>query len=292
MKLVTYKHAGAIRLGAVRSTGGSADQVGHDVAVIDFTSLGYASMEAFVSAGDVALSQAQRLLVAGGSLLPLSEVELLSPLLAPPRIFCIGLNYRDHAAESKMAVQAVPTVFLKLQSSLTGHNSPIVLPKNSHEPDYEAELAVVIGKGGAHIKDDWQDHVYGYTILNDVSARDVQLATSQWVLGKSYKTFCPVGPWIVTADEITDPHALDILLTIDGEALQHANTRDLIFKLPVLIEYISSIVALEPGDIISTGTPPGVGLGRTPKRWLKPGEEVAITIEGIGTLTNRTIAEA
>jgi 2-keto-4-pentenoate hydratase/2-oxohepta-3-ene-1,7-dioic acid hydratase in catechol pathway len=149
----------------------------------------------------------------------------------------------------------------------------------------------VIGKGGANIAQDWEDHVYGYTILNDVSARDIQLATTQWVLGKSFATFCPVGPWIVTRDEVTDPHALDISLSIDGERLQHANTRDLIFKIPALIEYISSIVALEPGDIISTGTPPGVGLGRTPKRWLKPGEEVSITIESIGTLTNRTVAE-
>jgi 2-keto-4-pentenoate hydratase/2-oxohepta-3-ene-1,7-dioic acid hydratase in catechol pathway len=282
MKLVTYTYEGQIKPGAVRQTGERAEVV--DLSAID-------TLEKVIAAGDQALAAAEAAVADNSAAAYLEDVELLSPLLAPPRIFCIGLNYLDHAAESQMKVQADPTVFLKLQSSLTGHNSPIILPTRSTEPDYEAELAVVIGKGGANISQDWQSHIFGYTILNDVSARDIQLATTQWVLGKSFATFCPVGPWITTSDEIADPHALDISLTIDGETLQHANTRDLIFKLPALIEYISSIVALEPGDIISTGTPPGVGLGRTPKRWLKPGETVSITIEGIGTLTNSTVAQ-
>ena len=187
----------------------------------------------------------------------------------------------------------VPTVFMKLASSVCGPGDEIILPKNSAEPDYEAELAVVIGKGGFRIAaEDWEQHVFGYTIVNDVSARDVQLATTQWTLGKSFPTFTPIGPWIVTKDEIPDPHSLDIALTIDGEELQHSNTKHLIFGIPRLIEYISSITPLEPGDVISTGTPQGVGLGREPKRWLKPGEEIAITIEGIGELRNRTRAEA
>lgn len=291
MKLITYKHSGEVKLGAVLTSKQIDADAEPDAAVIDLAPLGCASMEALIAAGGGALAQAAELAAKGMPAAALSEIELLSPLLAPPRIFCIGLNYLDHAAESQMKVQADPTVFLKLQSSLTGHNSLIILPQRSAEPDYEAELAVVIGKGGSNIAQDWEEHVYGYTILNDVSARDIQLATSQWVLGKSFATFCPVGPWIVTRDEITDPHALDISLSIDGEQLQYGNTRDLIFKIPALIEYISGIVALEPGDIISTGTPPGVGLGRTPKRWLKPGEEVSITIEKIGTLTNRTAAE-
>ena len=133
---------------------------------------------------------------------------------------------------------------------------------------------------------DWKRYVFGYTILNDVSARDVQLATSQWTLGKSFDTFAPLGPVIVTSDEIADPHVLDIRLSIGGEVLQSSNTRELIFKVPDLIQYISSIVTLQPGDIVSTGTPAGVGLGRTPKRWLRPGEEVAIEIDSIGRLTN------
>jgi 2-keto-4-pentenoate hydratase/2-oxohepta-3-ene-1,7-dioic acid hydratase in catechol pathway len=224
-----------------------------------------------------------------GESLALSSVTLLAPLLHPPRIFGIGLNYREHATESKMAVQAVPTVFLKLASSITGPDTDVLLPPNATQPDYEAELAVVIGKGGHNIAADrWQEHVFGYTILNDVSARGVQLATTQWNLGKSFPTFTPLGPAIVTADEIPDPHVLGISLTLSGETMQSANTRDLIFPVPQLIEYISSIVPLEAGDIISTGTPPGVGLGRTPQRWLLPDEEMVITIEGLGTLRNTT----
>lgn len=226
-----------------------------------------------------------------GEPLPLSEVTLVAPLQRPPRIFGIGLNYREHAAESKMTVQAVPTVFMKLASSIVGPDSDVLLPPEATEPDYEAELAVVIGKGGHRIAaDDWEQHVFGYTIVNDVSARGVQLATSQWTLGKSFPTFTPMGPFIATRDEVPDPHALDIKLTLSGEVMQSANTRDLIFRIPELIAYLSSIVALEPGDIISTGTPPGVGLGRTPKRWLRDGEEMVIEVERLGTLRNRTRA--
>lgn len=226
-----------------------------------------------------------------GPAIPLTSVKLLAPLQHPPRIFGIGLNYREHAAESKMAVQAVPTVFLKLPSSLTGPDTDVLLPANAVNTDYEAELAVVIGKPGHNIKpEDWEQHVLGYTILNDVSARGVQLATTQWTLGKSFPTFTPLGPAIVTKDEIADPHALDIKLTLSGEVMQDANTRDLIFRIPALIEYISSIVPLEAGDIISTGTPPGVGLGRTPQRWLRDGEEMVVEIAGLGTLRNRTRA--
>jgi len=219
----------------------------------------------------------------------IDEVTLLAPLERPPRIFGIGLNYREHAVESKMVVQSVPTVFMKLASSITGPDTDVLLPPEATEPDYEAELAVVIGEGGYRIAaSDWERHVFGYTIVNDVSARGVQLATSQWTLGKSFRTFTPMGPWIVTRDEVADPHELEIKLTLSGEVMQHANTRNLIFRVPELIAYLSSIVELETGDVISTGTPPGVGLGRSPKRWLKDGEDMVIEIEKIGTLRNRT----
>jgi 2-keto-4-pentenoate hydratase/2-oxohepta-3-ene-1,7-dioic acid hydratase in catechol pathway len=256
--------------------------------------LGYADAESFIAAGPEGLGAARSLVGQGslrqGSGTPLSSVELLSPVLNPPRIFCVGLNYLDHAAESKMAVQAVPTIFMKLPSAITGPDSEIVLPANSTQPDYEAELAVVIGRRAANVtRDNWRECVFGYTILNDVSARDVQLATSQWTLGKSFPTFCPIGPWIVTSDELTDPHSLDVRLTIDGENMQQANTRDFIFDIPAVLGYISAVVPLEPGDIVSTGTPQGVGLGRTPQRWLRPGEEVVIEISGIGRLVNRTV---
>jgi len=167
-----------------------------------------------------------------------------------------------------------------------------VLPKASVKPDYEAELAVVIGKPGYQIPAaKWEEHVFGYTIMNDISARDVQRATTQWSLGKSFPTFAPMGPWVVSKDEVGDPHVLDISLTIGEEKLQDSNTSLLIFKVPALIEYISGIVPLQVGDVISTGTPAGVGMGRTPQRWLKPGEEMVIQIARIGELRNPLVAE-
>jgi 2-keto-4-pentenoate hydratase/2-oxohepta-3-ene-1,7-dioic acid hydratase in catechol pathway len=223
---------------------------------------------------------------------PLSEVKLHAPLPNPPRIFAIGLNYRDHAVESGMAIPTTPVVFIKLATSVIGPGEAIVLPHNSTQPDYEAEFAFVIGKGGYRIPASaWREHVYGYTNVNDVSARDVQFSSTQWSMSKSFPTFCPLGPAIVTADEIADPHQLAIGLSIDGEQLQNSNTRELVFKIPDLIEYLSSITPLLPGDIVSTGTPPGVGLGRNPKRWLRPGETVTVTVEGLGSLTNPVVAE-
>jgi 2-keto-4-pentenoate hydratase/2-oxohepta-3-ene-1,7-dioic acid hydratase in catechol pathway len=223
---------------------------------------------------------------------PLAEVRLHAPLLNPPRIFCIGANYSEHAKETGHAVGEFPIVFFKMTTAIIGPGDSIVLPVNSSEPDYEAELAFVIGRGGFRIAaEDWQHHVYGYTIVNDVSARDIQRSTSQWSLAKSFPTFCPMGPAIVTADEVCDPHSLEIRLTIDGETLQHASTNQLVFQIPRLVEYISSITPLLPGDIVSTGTPAGVGIGRTPKRWLKPGESVTISIEHVGAITNPVVAE-
>jgi len=184
----------------------------------------------------------------------------------------------------------VPTIFLKLTSALNGPRSAVVLPKLTQQPDYEAEFAFVIGTGGKSISaDTWEEHVFGYTIMNDVSARDVQMATSQWSLGKSFDTFAPLGPAIVTKDEVPDPHALDIRLTIGGEVLQHSNTRELIFRVPDLIAYLSAITPLEAGDIISTGTPAGVGFGRTPHRWLRPGETIVTEVESLGQSVNPVV---
>ncbi|HZY72694.1 MAG TPA: fumarylacetoacetate hydrolase family protein [Edaphobacter sp.] len=259
--------------------------------VVSLSSLGFRSVRNIIQSGEQALDDI-RAKVVNAPRLQLSQVTLHAPIPRPSRIFAIGLNYQKHADESKMAVQKVPTVFMKLASSVVGPDAPIVLPKISTEPDYEAEFGVVIGKPGYQIAaEDWKQHVFGYTIVNDVSARDIQLATSQWTLGKSFPSFCPLGPAVVTADEIPDPHALDISLTIDGETLQSSNTSDLIFKIPELIAHLSSLTPLEAGDVISTGTPEGVGLGRTPKRWLKPSEEVVVTISGLGQLRNRTVAE-
>jgi 2-keto-4-pentenoate hydratase/2-oxohepta-3-ene-1,7-dioic acid hydratase in catechol pathway len=278
MKLVTYVAGGKEPKPGLVVDGG----------IVDLGAEGFADAIAFIAAPhSVQVDVAGRKPTA-----TMEEAKLLAPILRPPRIFCIGLNYLEHAAESKMKVQAVPTVFFKLASAVVGPGAEVVLPKASTQPDYEAELAVVIGKPGYQIKaEDWEEHVFGYTILNDVSARDVQLATSQWSMGKSFPTFCPVGPWIVSKDEVGDPHKLDIGITVSGEVLQNSNTSLLIFNIPALIAHLSGIVPLEVGDIISTGTPPGVGMGRTPQRWLRPGEEMVVTIEKIGELRNRTVAE-
>lgn len=223
----------------------------------------------------------------------LQYVELLAPIPRPPKLICVGLNYRDHAAETGMPIPKVPTIFSKFHNTVIGPGSPIVLPKNSTQPDYEAELAFVIGRGGRHIAaEDWEGHVFGYTIVNDVSARDFQMATSQWLMGKTFDTFAPMGPHIVTADEIADPHALDISLRVNGEMLQHSNTRELIFKIPELVAYLSSVMTLEPGDVVSTGTPAGVGFARKPPRYLRPGDEVAVSVAGVGELRNPVVAEA
>jgi 2-keto-4-pentenoate hydratase/2-oxohepta-3-ene-1,7-dioic acid hydratase in catechol pathway len=222
----------------------------------------------------------------------LNEVQLHAPLTNPPRLFAIGLNYREHATESGLKLPDFPVVFFKLQTSIIGPGEAIVLPKNSTEPDWEAELAFVIGKGGFRIPAaQWREHVYGYTIINDVSARDIQRSTTQWSMSKSFPTFCPMGPAIVTADEIADPHNLAIGLSINGEVLQNSRTNQLVFGIPALIEYLSSIAPLLPGDIVSTGTPSGVGMGRKPPRWLKPGDSVTVTVEGLGSLTNPVVAE-
>lgn len=191
-----------------------------------------------------------------------------------------------------MEIPHVPTIFSKFPNVVIGPGDAIVLPKNSTRPDYEAELAFVIGKGGRHIAaQNWREHVFGYTIVNDVSARDFQMATSQWLMGKTFDTFAPMGPAIVTEDEVPDPHALDISLEIGGEILQRSNTRELIFRIPEIVEHISSVVTLEPGDVIATGTPAGVGFARKPPRFLQPGDEVVIRIQGLGELRNRCVAE-
>ncbi|MBV9303313.1 MAG: fumarylacetoacetate hydrolase family protein [Acidobacteriaceae bacterium] len=223
---------------------------------------------------------------------PLQQVRLLAPIPKPRKLICVGLNYRDHAAETGAQIPKVPTIFNKFATSVIGPEANIVLPKVSHLIDYEAEFAFVIAPGGRNVPaDNWREHVFGYTLVNDVTARDYQRATSQWLMGKTFDTFAPMGPWIVTADEISDPHELDIQLQVNGELLQDSNTRELIFKIPDLIAFLSSVFTLEPGDIVSTGTPAGVGFVRKPPRFLHPEDEVAVKIPAIGELRNRVVAE-
>ena len=283
MRLISFHKNGGYSAGIVQNSG-----------VFPLSNAGFEDAVSFIAGGAKARMHVEGLVKSASArdLLPLDSVRLSAPIPRPPKILCIGLNYRDHAKESNMEVPSVPTVFAKYASSVIGPGEPIVLSAATQKPDYEAEFAVVIGRRAKQVqRAQWSDYVFGYTILNDVSARDVQLATSQWTLGKSFDTFAPMGPHVVTADEVRDPHALDIRLSINDETLQHSNTRELIFGVPELIEYLSRMMTLEPGDIISTGTPAGVGLGRTPPRWLRPGEEVHIEIEGIGSLRNPVIAE-
>jgi len=266
-----------------------------DHKAIGLNAAGFPDLLALIAGGAEATDRVRRFLdrVSAGEDFDPATAKLRAPIPRPPKIICIGLNYRDHAEETRMAIPEVPTVFSKYATSVTGHGHPIVLPKNSTRPDYEAELAVVIGKGGRHIPESrWRDHVFGYTILNDVSARDFQMATSQWMMGKTFDTFAPMGPAIVTADEIEDPHNLNISLTLNGQVMQNSNTRNLIFDVPKLIAHLSSVFTLEPGDVISTGTPAGVGFARKPPVYLKPGDEVVVEVQGVGQLRNGVVAEA
>ena len=284
-----------MRLVTFRRSGGTAEPgvIVRD-RVIGLSKAGFADMIAVLDGGDAARAKIENLIYSppADSTFALSGVTLLAPVPRPPKLICVGLNYRDHAIESKMEIPTVPTIFSKFSSAVIGPGAPIVLPKNSTRPDYEAEFAFVIGRGGRHIAaDDWQNHVAGYTIINDVSARDFQMATTQWLMGKTFDTFAPMGPHLVTADEVKDPHALDISLTIGGDVLQNSNTRELIFKIPELVAFLSSVITLETGDVVSTGTPAGVGFARKPPRYLQPGDEVIVRVDEIGELRNPVVAE-
>jgi 2-keto-4-pentenoate hydratase/2-oxohepta-3-ene-1,7-dioic acid hydratase in catechol pathway len=214
----------------------------------------------------------------------------------PTDILCIGVNYRQHAAETGSAIPQNPMLFIKSSNTLNHPGGEIVIPKNSAMVDFEAELCVIIGKAARHVsRENALDYVFGYTCANDVSARDWQrdkaLGGGQFARGKSFDTFCPLGPWIVTRDEIADPNKLAIRCTINGQMMQDASTADMIYDVPALIASLSSTMTLQPGAIILTGTPHGVGMGRTPPVWLKPGDRVAVEIEGIGRLENACVAE-
>jgi 2-keto-4-pentenoate hydratase/2-oxohepta-3-ene-1,7-dioic acid hydratase in catechol pathway len=220
--------------------------------------------------------------------------KLLAPVPDPRKIICIGLNYRDHAAESGVPVPTEPILFSKYPTTLIGHGGQIILPSASHEVDYEAELVVVIGRKGRHIsRERALEYVGGYAVGHDVSARDWQLNKpgKQWMAGKTFDTFAPVGPELVTPDEVPDPQNLGIRLRLNGQTMQDSSTSQLVFGVAELIAYLSQIFTLEPGDLIFTGTPPGVGMARKPPVWLKPGDQVEVEIDRLGTLQNTVIAE-
>ena len=281
MRLVTFRHHGQIRVGV---------QVGD--AVLDLNKANPtipADVILLLQAGIPALALAQEALAGATNrdFLPQEEIALLAPVPRPGKILCIGHNYKGHIGIGKTELPEYPNFFCKTANTITGHGHPILIPRVTSQMDYEAELAVIIGKSGRDISEEKaMDHVAGYSIFNDVSARDYQKRTSQWFLGKSFDTFGPLGPALVTADEVPDPHCLDLELKVNDEAKQRTNTSDSIFSVPFLVSYLSRVMTLDPGDVIATGTPAKLPEAADPPRFLEAGDVVKITIEKLGTLMN------
>jgi len=276
-----------MKLGVLKNKGAAViSQNGY----IPLSSLGFnGTLEQLINAGREVLMEVQNRLSSYTEFIPFRDEELDAPLRTPGKIAAIGLNYIDHASESKMELPKYPLVFTKFNSSITGPYDPIVIPSSvTDKVDYEVELAVVIGRRAHNVsKENALQYVFGYTVINDVSARDLQFADGQWVRGKSLDTFCPMGPYIVTADEISDPQDLQLSCTVNSQVLQNASTKDMIFGVADLISMLSGSFTFEPGDIISTGTPSGVGFIRKPPIYLTNNDEMITEVESIGKLINR-----
>ena len=279
MKLVTFEStSGEPRPGVIAGEG-----------IIDLCELDHSLPKGLREILDANALRRVAELASTSSAVKADQPRLLSPIPRPNKIIGIGLNYRNHAIESGMAIPTEPIVFAKFASVVIGPEMPIRLPEMSTEVDFEAELAVVIGRRGRNIpQGEAMSYVAGYMLANDVSARDWQLKKpgGQWILGKTFDTFCPLGPALITADEVPEPHALRIQFRLNGETMQDSNTSELIFRVDQLIAYLSQVFTLEPGDVILTGTPPGVGFARKPPVFLKPGDVCEVEIERLGILRN------
>lgn len=295
MKLLTFKQDQQFRLG-IRSDKGVLDvaAAAQQLAAANIP----ATVDEVIAQGEAAVNALRALEASAGehASLWLNEEELeLGPCVTNPgKIICVGLNYRKHAEETNMPVPQFPILFNKFNNTLTGHKADVALPRASQKVDYEAELVIVIGKTTKYVdKEEALDHVFGYCNVNDLSARDLQLRTNQWLLGKTCDGFSPLGPYLVTADEVGNPNELSIKAIVNGEVRQNSNTNDMIFYCDEIVSYISQHFTLSPGDIILTGTPEGVVMGYPPERqiYLKDGDVVTIEIEKLGSLTNRLVAE-
>ncbi|MEX0728264.1 MAG: fumarylacetoacetate hydrolase family protein [Planctomycetaceae bacterium] len=289
MRLGTMDINGDHRLvGAV----GEGNQLKHvDLAQID-RSLAI-SMTELLGLPD-GLAKAAMALAAGQSKGPFVSGKLLAPVTNPGKVLCIGLNYRDHAIESNAPIPSEPICFSKFTSAVIGPDEAVRLPKSAHQVDYEAELVVIIGREAKYVPaEKAMDYVAGYTVGNDVSARDWQIGRpgGQWLLGKTPDTFAPIGPYLVTADEIADPHQLKIQLRLNGETMQNSSTKELIFPIEQVIAHVTQLFTLSPGDIIFTGTPPGVGMARKPPVFIKEGDVMEVEIEGLGVLRNGVVRD-
>lgn len=281
MRLISYVGARGVRAAVVRA--------GEWFDVQDGDGQLPSSVAELLALGSEGVERAERA-TRDAKPLERDSLRLVAPIVQPEKIICIGLNYADHAAESGSAIPAEPVVFCKFPTALAGPEDVIRLPSVSEKVDYEAELVVVIGRGGRDIDErQAMQHVGGYTCGHDVSARDWQLQKpgNQWLLGKTFDTFAPIGPQLVTPDEIPEPENLNIMLRLNGETMQSSNTRQLIFPIRKLIAYVSQVATLKPGDLIFTGTPPGVGAARKPPVYLKAGDSVEVEIERLGVLRNR-----
>ena len=279
MKLVRFGAVGDERPGMIDAQGRLRDLTGH-ISEIDPAAVAAGEIERLKSLDPESLS-----LVEGSP-------RLGTPLAGIGKIVCIGLNYSDHAAEAGAEAPKSPIAFFKPTSSLNGPNDPIRMLRNSRHMDWEVELCVVIGKRCSNVAEDQAlSHVAGYCAANDVSERKFQgLGTGQWILGKSGDTFCPLGPWFVTADEVPDPQKLRLWLKVNGQTMQDGTTADMIFPVAHLVSYVSGFMSLNPGDIVLTGTPAGVGLGKKPPLYLKAGDRVELGIEGLGGQSNEIVA--
>jgi 2-keto-4-pentenoate hydratase/2-oxohepta-3-ene-1,7-dioic acid hydratase in catechol pathway len=289
MQLVTYQRRDEPRLGALRTASAGGLEV---VDLCDQDASLPMSMKALLESGDAALRRAAAA-AASGRAVSLEQARLLAPVLDPQKIICVGLNYADHAAETGATVGDEPVIFNKFPTCLRGPGDAIELPPESNEVDYEAELVVVIGKRARRVpRESAFDYVAGYACGHDVSARDWQKNKpgKQWLLGKSFDSFAPLGPWLATRDEIPSPGELPIELRLNGKVMQSSNTRQLIFGIDYLVSYLSHVCTLLPGDLLYTGTPPGVGTARKPPVYLQPGDVAEVTIEGLGTLRNPVVA--
>ena len=284
MKLATFTHAGVTRVGVVV-----------DDEIVDLAAAAPdlpREMTAFLAAGTAAGERARAAAARGAARLPLASVRLEAPVLRPPKFVAIGLNYADHCAESGQAVPDLPLFFNKQSTCVTGPYDPIHLPRVSPLLDYEGELALVVGRHCRHVpRERAHEVIAGYLVADDVTVRDWQLRVPTWTIGKSFDTHGPLGPWIVTPDELGDPHRLEIRTWVNGELRQHSNTRQLVFDCFAQIEHLSTAFTLEPGDVISTGTPSGVGGAMQPPRFLAAGDVVRVEVEGIGYIENRVIDE-
>mgnify|MGYP001325835699 CR=1 FL=1 len=282
MKLIRFGNPGTEKPGVVLENGRK----------IDVSAFGEDFDESFFETGGIARLATWLENNAGSAPEVSDAIRLGPPLIRPSKLICIGLNYADHARESGMDIPKEPVVFFKSTTAIVGPNDDLIIPRGSEKTDWEVELAVVIGKKASYVPlENALDYVAGYVLHNDYSERAYQLERGgQWVKGKSCDTFAPLGPWIATPDEIADVNNLHMWLEVNGERVQNGNTSTLIFNVPFVISYLSELMTLLPGDVISTGTPPGVGLGFKPPRFLKPGDVVELGIEGLGTSRQQAVA--